>query len=76
MDALTPATYTAPTEPAILWWHVEAEGWCGQTLRTWASPEKLKAIIAGRRAACSAKMKSLRSRSERGIARLINNGGR
>jgi hypothetical protein len=71
MDTNTPRTYlNAP------WWQVLAEGVAGQTLRSWASPAKLETIIAARRANCSARMKALRGRSERGIAKLISNGGR
>jgi hypothetical protein len=66
MDTSTPQTYSlAP------WWQVEGEGVAGQALRSWASPEKLEAIIAGRRAAASERMKRIRARSERGIAKLI-----
>jgi hypothetical protein len=70
MDTSTPQAYLATP-----WWQVLAEGVAGQTLRSWASPAKLEAIIAARRANCSAKMKALRGRSERGIARLITHGG-
>jgi hypothetical protein len=71
MDVPTPQAYL--TRP---WWQHLGEGVAGQTLRSWANPAKLEAIIAARRANCSARMKALRGRSERGIAKLISNGGR
>jgi hypothetical protein len=70
MDSIIPEAYR--TDPR---WQTLAEGAAGQTLRSWASPAKLEAIIAGRRASCSAKMKALRSRSERNIAKLIGQRG-
>jgi hypothetical protein len=66
MNVITPQIYATG-----LWWQVLAKGVAGQTQRSWASLEKLEAIIAGRRAACTAKVKAMRSHSERGIARLI-----
>jgi hypothetical protein len=57
------------------WWQHLGEGLVEQPPRTWASPARLESIIAARRAECSARMKKLRGRSERGIARLINHNG-
>jgi hypothetical protein len=71
MNVITPRSYDATR-----WWETLGEGVAGQTPRTWASPEKLEAIIAARRASCSARMKQLRAHSERRIAKLISNGGR
>jgi hypothetical protein len=68
MDTPTPRVYLGAT----LWWQHEAEGYAGQPLRSFASPAKLEAIIAARRASCSARMKGLRSRSERSISRLLS----
>jgi len=71
MSMLIPAAYSSTP-----WWQVEGEGLVPQAQRGFAPKEKLDAIIAARRANCSARMKALRSRSERGIARLHKQNGR
>jgi hypothetical protein len=61
--------YAAPVYITRLWWEIEAEGRAGR-LEALAH-QMLESLISSRRAACSARMKALRTRSEHGIARLI-----
>ena len=70
MNVMTP-TYSTTTA----WWEIFASGMAGRPPKRGDSHVKLEAIIAGRRAAASAKMKAVRCRSERGIARLIRECG-
>ena len=69
MDTITPEAYLAAP-----WWQVFATRMAGRPSTT-LDRRKLEALIAGRRAAASARMKAMRWRSERGIARLITHGG-
>jgi hypothetical protein len=76
MDTLTPEIYTATAEPATPWYLMLACGIAGRPAPSPARKEHLEAVIAGRRSACSARMKAARARSERAIARLLRQNSR
>jgi len=65
--------YAAPVYITRLWWEIKGEGRAGRPRRRLEAlaHQRLESLISTRRAACSAQMKAPRTRSERGIARLI-----
>jgi hypothetical protein len=65
--------YALPLYIMRPWWEIEAEGRAGRPQRRLEAlaHQKLEAQIAGRRALCTARMKVIRTRSERNIAKLI-----
>jgi hypothetical protein len=63
------------TTPA--WWVLMlAGGIAGRPAPSPLRQDHLEAVIAGRRSACSARMKAARARSESAIARLLRQNSR
>ena len=66
MNVIAPVFYTSTP-----WWQTLAEGIAGKGIGRTLSAAALESVIAGRRAACTSRMKRQRARSERAIARLL-----
>ena len=67
MNVIAPVSYTSTP-----WWQTLAEGIAGKGIGPGTlSAAALESVIAGRRAACTSRMKRQRARSERAIARLL-----
>jgi hypothetical protein len=71
MNVVVPRAYIVDAESATPWWVTIAGGIAGKPKPSPTRRDRLEALVAGRRAAATARMKATRARSERAIARLI-----